>query len=76
MCIFHGNCPIASQWICCSGDLGLKGISKRTVGCGQLLVLFKFSVRDLLKEQATGVGEATACAECSGQTRFGNLGKQ
>lgn len=72
-CVFHGNCQIASLWIATSG---LKGISKRTVGCGWLLVLFRFSVWDLLKEQAIGVDEAAACAECCGQTRFGGLGKQ
>lgn len=33
-CIFHGNCQIASLWIATSGDLALKGILKRTVGCG------------------------------------------
>lgn len=30
-CIFHGNGQIAFLWVATSGDLGLKGISKRTV---------------------------------------------
>lgn len=65
-----------------SGDLGLKGILKRNVGCGCFLVLFRDffflleMARDLVMERVIGVCEAIACSECHIQTMFVNLSKE
>lgn len=67
-----------------SGDLGLKGILKRNLGCGCFLVLFRdlffffFYYRwlGIWSWKVIGVCEAIACSECHIQTEFVNLSKE